>query len=525
MRSLAIFALTAIAVALFGHPAKAGKRVALVIGNSDYQHVARLPNPDNDAAAMESTFRAAGFDLVDSRRDLNAADMRRALREFADKSRESDVAVIYFAGHGIEVDGTNYLVPVDATLERDTDVYDEAFSLDRVLLAIEPAKKLRLVILDACRENPFSRLMKRTIGSREITRGLARVEPARPNTLVAYAAKAGSTAADGNGKNSPFTTALVKHIVTPGLDLRKAFGFVRDEVLAETSNRQEPFLFGSLGGEDIPLVPAKPVVAAADQVTPSYAQADVSRAFDLALQLGTKDGWAAFLAHYSEGFYADLAKAQLAKVAANEQHVTENAPVVEHKNELLSPAEKLTAASQAAQPDRALSSTAEGANSVLAGEACDSVCRARCEQNAGNRTVDNCIRLWSCIITKHRGNEAKYVNKPVPQDCKAAEAPKKQELEGLKPQVSSTKPEQTSIVDANSNATKRKTASKDISGAVEACDSGCRARCQQNPGNRTVEKCIRLWSCIITKHRGEEAQFSNTKKPVPQDCQYVLRSQ
>ncbi|MBS0530470.1 MAG: caspase family protein, partial [Proteobacteria bacterium] len=216
------------ALALIGQPAFATTRVALVMGNSKYQKVPALANPDNDAATFAATMTKAGFDVVDSRYDLSEVEMRRALREFADKARNADVAVIYFAGHGIEVEGTNYLIPVDAVLERDTDVYDEALSLDRVLVAVEPAKQLRLVILDACRDNPFSKTMKR-VGQRSIGRGLARIEPATPNTLIAYAAKAGSTAADGDSRNSPFTAALVRHIATPGLDLRKAFGFVRDD--------------------------------------------------------------------------------------------------------------------------------------------------------------------------------------------------------------------------------------------------------------------------------------------------------
>jgi hypothetical protein len=130
------------------------------------------------------------------------------LRDFADRVRDADIAVVYYAGHGIEVDGANYLIPVDARLERDTDVYDEAFSLDRVLIAVEPARKLRLVILDACRDNPFAKTMKRTVASRAIGQGLAKVEPTSPNVLIAYSAKAGSTAADGDGKNSPFTIAV-----------------------------------------------------------------------------------------------------------------------------------------------------------------------------------------------------------------------------------------------------------------------------------------------------------------------------
>src|SRR3954447_11862764 len=242
--------------------AYADKRVALVIGNSAYKNVTRLQNPANDATAVVGMFKRAGFDSVDLKLELSVVDMRRALREFGNKARNADVAVIYYAGHGIELDGTNYLIPVDATLETDTDVLDETFALDRVLFSVEPAKQLRLVILDACRDNPFAKKMKRTIGSRAIGRGLAKVEPSSPNTMIAFAAKAGSTASDGDSKNSPFAAALVNHLTTPGLDLRKAFGFVRDDVLKATGSKQEPFVYGSLGGNDVALVPAAPAAAA-----------------------------------------------------------------------------------------------------------------------------------------------------------------------------------------------------------------------------------------------------------------------
>lgn len=314
-----IFSLLLLAgLCLSGSTAFAEKRVALIIGNSAYDKVARLPNPANDAALMAETFKSAGFDGVELRRDLKIGDLRRALRDFIDKAREADVAVVYYAGHGIEVDGTNYLVPVDAVLERDVDIYDEALSLDRVLVSVEPAKQLRLVILDACRDNPFTRSMKRTLASRAVGRGLAKVEPTSPNTLIAYASKAGSTASDGDGKNSPFATALVKHVTKPGLDLRKAFGYVRDDVLKSTGNRQEPYVYGSLGGDDVPLVPAKPV-ATGPQADPNAA---VRKDYELALQLGTRDVWEAFLRSYPDGFYADLAKAQMRKVSAEEVRAT-----------------------------------------------------------------------------------------------------------------------------------------------------------------------------------------------------------
>ncbi len=316
--------LAAAAVLLVSGPALAEKRVALVLGNSAYQNVAPLTNPVNDSAKMAATLKQAGFDVVDSRRDLPAAETRRALRDFADAARDADIAVVYYAGHGIEVDGSNYIIPVDAKLERDTDIYDEAFSLDRVLIAIEPAKKLRLVILDACRDNPFSKKMKRSVATRAVGQGLAKVEPTSPNVLIAYSAKAGSTAADGDGKNSPFTTALANHLTTPGLDVRRAFGFVRDEVLKTTGNRQEPFVYGSLGGEDVPLVPApvRAAPAAAAPATPALsAQAEVRRDYELAMQVGNKSALNAFLAQYPDGFYASLAKLQLEKIAAEDTRV------------------------------------------------------------------------------------------------------------------------------------------------------------------------------------------------------------
>jgi uncharacterized caspase-like protein len=331
------WALAAAALLMVCQPAFAQKRVALVLGNSAYQNVAQLANPVNDSARIASTLKDAGFDIVDSRHDLPAAETRRALRDFADRARDADIAVVYYAGHGIEVDGANYLIPVDAKLERDTDVYDEALSLERVLIAIEPAKKLRLVILDACRDNPFSKRMKRTVASRAIGQGLAKVEPSSPNVLIAYSAKAGSTAADGDGKNSPFTTALANHLATPGLDVRRAFGFVRDEVLKTTGNKQEPFVYGSLGGEDVPLVPAParpaPAAAAAAPVPALNAQAEARRDYELALQIGNKNALNAFLTQYPDGFYASLAKLQLDKIAAEEARVaaTEKARLAEQE--------------------------------------------------------------------------------------------------------------------------------------------------------------------------------------------------
>src|SRR5262249_43185002 len=248
-------------LALTGTAALAEKRVALVIGNSNYRHVPSLPNPARDATAIAGLLRSATFDVVEARQDLGAAELRRSVREVAAAGSDADVAVVYFAGHGIEVGGTNYLIPVDARLLTDFDVEDEAVSLDRILAALEPAKKLRLVILDACRDNPFVKSIKRTVATRSISRGLAQVEPATTDTLIAFAAKAGAVADDGDGKNSPFTTALLKHLAVPGLALRIAFGRVRDDVMAVTRRQQEPFVYGSLGGAIVSLMPADAATA------------------------------------------------------------------------------------------------------------------------------------------------------------------------------------------------------------------------------------------------------------------------
>jgi uncharacterized caspase-like protein len=303
--------------------------VALVIGNSAYQHVNRLSNPANDSESVSATLKTAGFDVVDLQQNLKVAALRKALRDFSDKATDADMAVVYYAGHGMEIDGTNYIIPVDATLERDIDAYDEAISLDRILTVIEPAKQLRLVILDACRDNPFAKSMKRTIGTRAIGRGLAKVEPVNPNTMVAFAAKAGSTASDGDSRHSPYTTALVKYIATPGLDLRKAFGFVRDDVMKSTGNKQEPFVYGSLGGDDMALVP-KQQAAEAPAADP---QASVRKDYELALQLGSREIWEAFLKQYPSGFYASLAHGQLKKIAADEARAAATAKAKQAEDE------------------------------------------------------------------------------------------------------------------------------------------------------------------------------------------------
>ncbi|WP_415087121.1 ABC transporter substrate-binding protein [Labrys sp. (in: a-proteobacteria)] len=227
----------------------APRRVALVIGNSAYRSVSQLPNTLRDADLIGQALRQTGVDDVTIAHDLDRAGMIAALKAFARKADQSDWAVIYYAGHGIEVDNKNYLIPLDAVLESDRDVPDEAVPLERVMSTLDGARKLKLVVLDACRNNPFIAQMKRSVASRSIDRGLSRVEPAGA-TLVVYSAKEGTTAADGDQANSPFALSLARRLVEPGVEINKIFRFVRQDVLDVTGNRQEPYVYGSLPPAD-----------------------------------------------------------------------------------------------------------------------------------------------------------------------------------------------------------------------------------------------------------------------------------
>ncbi|WJR76349.1 SUMF1/EgtB/PvdO family nonheme iron enzyme [Bradyrhizobium sp. NP1] len=379
-RAASAVVLAALSMWLFSEPAFAEKRIALVIGNSAYKKVPPLANPARDADAMSEMFKNAGFNVVAARHDLGIAELRRVLRDFSDDARDADVVIVYYAGHGMEVDGINYLIPVDAVLERDIDAFDEAMPLDRVLTVIEPARQLRLVILDACRDNPFGKNMKRTLAARAVGRGLAKVEPVTPNTLIAFAAKAGFTATDGDDKNSPFTAALLKYLPRPGLDLRKAFGFVRDDVLKVTRNRQEPFIYGSLGGDDVALVPASPAVD-----TDKAAKDD----YDLARQINVISAWDSFIGKYPSGFYSDLARAQRDKLAAAKAAAEEADRLAARKKALddakAAEAERARIAAQAkaAQDARILAEQAAAETAKAAEKAAEkATAKARIEEAA-----------------------------------------------------------------------------------------------------------------------------------------------
>src|SRR5882757_3753594 len=289
------------------------KRIALVVGNSNYANVPKLPNPSRDAISVGQMFRDAGFNNVDVIINATNLELKRAIRKFEIDADQADIAVIFYAGHGLEIGGNNYLIPIDARLASDRDADDEAITLDRVVGSADGASKLRLIMLDACRDNPFTSLMRRDRkgSNRVVSSGLGKAEPTSTDTLIAYAAKAGSTAEDGEGQHSPFTSAILRHLTNPGLDIRLAFGRVRDEVMRATGSRQEPFVYGSLGGGNISLVPAPKV-----QDTPI---ADVKADYELVARIGTLRAWEVFLGTHKTGFYADLARVQIAALSEQQQ--------------------------------------------------------------------------------------------------------------------------------------------------------------------------------------------------------------
>src|SRR6266568_5525593 len=310
VRKAATMGLAILWMALAVDCAWADRRVALVVGNSSYQSVPQLPNPARDASSVAKMFRDAGFDTVETLINVGNLEFKRAIRKFEATADQADIAVVYYAGHGLEIGGTNYLIPVDARLASDRDADDEAIPLERLVASADGAKRLRLIILDACRDNPFINIMRRErkVASRAVVAGLGKVEPTSTDTLIAYAAKAGSTADDGDGDHSPFTTSLLKNLTVPGLDVRLAFGRVRDEVLKITGNRQEPFVYGSLGGGNISLVPPPPV----PRETPV---SDIKTDYELVEKVGTARAWQVFLATHPNGFYADLARAQIERLS------------------------------------------------------------------------------------------------------------------------------------------------------------------------------------------------------------------
>jgi uncharacterized caspase-like protein len=235
----------------FATAASAGeKRVALVIGNAAYRHVSRLPNPANDAHAMKAVLQGLGI-KVEVLVDADRAAMLSALERLAQVTLEAELAIVHYSGHGIAIASKNYLLPISADLNEPDDVDAQAVPFEVLYAAVARTQGRKLILLDACRDNPFAVRLRRAQA-----RGLA--PPAAPtDILVAYATKDGNVAEDGPpGGNSPFTAALLKHLQGPG-DVREMFRAIRDDVLTATAGRQSPFVYGQVSAKTYSLAPKR----------------------------------------------------------------------------------------------------------------------------------------------------------------------------------------------------------------------------------------------------------------------------
>ncbi len=310
--------------------AAADKRVALVMGNSSYDHAPRLPNPVNDAKAMAESLRAAGFELIGGapQLDLDRAGTEKAIRSFGAKLAGADVGLFFYAGHGMQARGTNYLLPVSANLEKEADVryelIDVAMVLDEMALA---ESRLNIVILDACRNNPFGGR-----GLRAASPGLAQMQ-APAGTIIAYATQPGAVAADGAGANSPYTEALSKAMLKPGEAVFDIFNDVGITVKRNSGGVQQPWVSASpIEGRFYFLGPTTVVTAppAEAPVTGAAAAADKETLFWDSIKGSSNRGlFEAYLKQFPQGTFAPIAEARVAELggAAGAAATAERAPV------------------------------------------------------------------------------------------------------------------------------------------------------------------------------------------------------
>jgi hypothetical protein len=254
MKGFALLVLAAfwVIVGLLGGAARAGDGIALIIGNNDYAHAPELRNARSDAKRIAKVMKGLGYDVIEAY-DADARKMAEAMDEFADKVKSARIGLVYYAGHGIQYQGDAYLVPVDLDLNSERDLR-KSVPADYLVSDAAKASELGIVILDACRDNPFVKQIAEDLGptrSMAVGRGLSRINAAPARSLIAYATQAGSVALDGSGENSPYAVSLAEHLNTPNLDVRLIFGAVRDEVVKLTDGKQEPYVYGSLGGDEI----------------------------------------------------------------------------------------------------------------------------------------------------------------------------------------------------------------------------------------------------------------------------------
>jgi hypothetical protein len=293
-------------LAVFAEPSTAETRVALVIGNGAYQNVPRLITPVADATDVSAALTRDGFDIILST-DLNKAKMEEAIIRFARAARLADVAMFYYSGHALQFGGVNYLAPVDAKLTDEADLH-RLVRLDEVITELQQAKNLRIVVLDSCRDNPLADQLRRSIGTTRavpLQRGLAKIDTPL-GMIVAYSTQAGQTADDGDGRNSPYTSAFLKHIEEQE-EIGTIFRQVSEDVYAETKKRQLPELSLSIVGRFY--LRGKVEVSIKSDAPALPVPVDTARPdFEAAERVNTAAGWDAFLMAHPEGFYATLAR-------------------------------------------------------------------------------------------------------------------------------------------------------------------------------------------------------------------------
>ncbi len=329
-------ALACMVCALLVADSAQASRVAFVVGNGAYKHVTPLPNPTVDSNAMSRLLRNAGFDVVEGT-DLGRDAMTARLREFAAKAQGADLAVFYYAGHGISVNGKNYLIPIDADLKSEMDVmFGAAIDVDVTLDQTMADAKVKLILLDACRDNPFAAKIRSASRTRAVTvqTGLAEMKSAE-GTLIAFATSPGQTALDGaKGGNSPFTKALLTHIATPGVELQQAMTRVRAQVNEETQKQQLPWghtnLIGSVYLNPTAAVasdaPAPMVVASASTDTSAIGTVVRSTVPEVELEFwrsikdtNKPEELNAYLLNYPSGQFRSIALARLASLDAQQK--------------------------------------------------------------------------------------------------------------------------------------------------------------------------------------------------------------
>ncbi len=246
-RCLVAMFLMLAAVVSAAAPADAGVRLALVIGNGKYVNAPALENPANNSADLAKALRGVGFEVIEQQ-DASREAMTKALREFSARLRGTEVALFFYAGHGIQLNGENYLLPVDADIQSPADVRFNTVDLTDIQQEMEGSGRVNIIILDACRNNPFADRLAQS-GRAAPSRGLGRIDAAGEGSLIVYSTQPNNVALDGAGRNSPFTAALLKHVITPGIEVRQMLSRVRGDVLAATDRRQTPWDSSSLTGD------------------------------------------------------------------------------------------------------------------------------------------------------------------------------------------------------------------------------------------------------------------------------------